>query len=99
MSIDLMEVCYKFLVVFVYGGSIIITVLFIFSVKLYLRLDELLNLNFFGTEIISPAGIYRNVLGIDEWFIAHNRITGIFLFVLSTYDLLALYNVKIASLL
>ncbi|MFH1442056.1 MAG: hypothetical protein ABIH18_08480 [Candidatus Omnitrophota bacterium] len=98
MGIDLMETFYKFLVVFVYGSAAIIAILFIFSIKLYLRLDELLNMNFFVTKIISPAGIYRNVLGIDDWFIAHNKIAGIFLFVLSSCDLIMLYNIDIMHL-
>ncbi len=98
MDLDLMEVSYKFLILFIYGSTVIITMVFILSVKLYLCLDEALNLNFFVTKIISPAGIYSNVLSIDSWFVAHNRIVGFFLLALSTWDLIMLYNVKIIGL-
>jgi len=69
---------------FVYGSSCIISLILVFSVETYKRIDEALCSNLFSAGGSNPLDINMR---IDQYLIGNNKIVGMILFLLSFIDI------------
>ncbi|MCX5696821.1 MAG: hypothetical protein NTU54_02420 [Candidatus Omnitrophica bacterium] len=72
------------LVYFVYGSTLIISVLFTFFVELYVKIEEVLSFNFTQSN---SANLGNTQPLFDLWMINHNRLVGPIMIVLSLYNI------------
>jgi hypothetical protein len=91
-GIDLFELFLRGAVLLVYGSIIMVSTIFTFSLEAYRRLDECLGMGFFNERIISPV-IEGNINAIDDWLIAHNRLIGPWLILISFIDIVAFFKI------
>jgi len=68
----------------IYGSSCIISLIFIFSLETYKRIDEALCSNFFSLGGSNPLDINFR---IDQYFMDNNKLVGTILFILSFVDI------------
>lgn len=81
----------KSIIFFIYGGVVIISVIFTLSVDTYIRINDLLNIMFSSQKTISP--IEEDIDIIDDWLITHNKIIGPILALLSLLDIVILFRI------
>ena len=74
------------LVYTVFVCSFILSIIFTFSLSLFLKLDFLFNFNLFSRANI--VGIESNVDKFDVWVIDHNKLVGPVLIIFSFVDLI-----------
>ena len=79
---------YKFVVICIYGTTLIISTLFTFSIDTYNQLDELLDFTFLPPRVMNP--LERNINFFDDWLAAHNRAIGFMLILLSMLNMIVL---------
>ena len=94
MELDAFNTLLVTWVIFVYGNICIISLIFTFSLEIYSKIDQELNLEIISTRIINPLDIYIDKF--DAWMTQHNKIVGPLLFLLSVIDLKLLYNAIIS---
>ena len=92
LGIDWFDLFLRASVLFIYGGIIIVSTIFTFSLESYRSLDELLRMRFFTQRIISPI-IESDINTLDDWLIAHNRLIGPCLIMVSFIDIFALFKI------
>jgi hypothetical protein len=90
MVIDTFVFLYKFTVAAIYGSICILSLVFTFDLDAYLRINELLNLEFLSHQIINPLA--TRITTIDDWLISHNIMVGPILTLLSLADIVLLYR-------
>ena len=69
----------------IYSTVCIISIIFTFSLEIYLRIEEKLNFYIFSDYILTPLD--RSIDWFDFWLIKYNKITGTILILLSLIDL------------
>ncbi len=72
------------LVYFVYGSTLLISVLFTFFVELYVKIEEILSFNL-GQSASANLGRSQNLF--DLWMINHNRLVGPIMIALSLFNI------------
>ena len=85
MEINTFAVFYQASIIVIYGGIILICILFTFFLDKFERLNGILNLEFLSKKILTP--LERNIGTFDDWLIAHNRVAGPALIFLAFLDL------------
>ena len=70
----------------IYSTVCIISIIFTFSLEIYLRIEERLNCYIiFSNPILTPLD--RSIDWVNVWLMKYNKITGTILIVLSLVDL------------
>ncbi len=69
----------------IYSTVCIISIIFTFSLEIYLRIEEKLNFYIFLDPILTPLD--RSIDWLNVWLMKYNKITGTILIVLSLVDL------------
>jgi len=81
----------KSIVLFIYGGIVIVSIIFTLSIDAYIRINDLLSIEFLSQKTISPLEVDIDI--IDDWLIAHNKIIGPMLTLFSLLDIAILFRV------
>ena len=68
-----------------YSIICIISLIFTFSLRTYLKIDERLNFDIFSSPTVNPLD--RNIDWFNDWLIANNKIVGPVLIYLSIISL------------
>lgn len=76
---------------FIYCTVCIISIIFTFSLQIYLRIEEKLNFSLFLNRILTPLD--RNIDFIDVWLMKYNKITGTILILLSLLDIKLAFDI------
>ncbi len=69
----------------IYSTICIVSIIFTFSLQIYLRIEEKLNFSIFSNRILTPLD--RSIDWFNVWLMKHNKITGTSLILLSLIDL------------
>lgn len=69
----------------VYGFTCVVAIIFTFSLDIYQKIDEKLNLDVFASKILIPIEV--NIGWFNNWMMRHNRVFGPVLIILSLVDL------------
>jgi hypothetical protein len=72
------------LVYFIYGATLIMSVLFTFFIELYIKIEEILNFSFGQT---SSASLGKGQNLFDLWMFNHNKLVGPILIALSVINI------------
>jgi len=91
MEADLFIILCKFIVLFIYGAICILSIIFTFAIKAYIRLEDLLNLEFFSQGTMNP--LKMNVNLINDWLVAHHKIIGPVLILVSFLDIVMFFKI------
>ena len=90
MEVDAFVILCKLIVVFIYGSIFIISIIFTFFIDAYHRLEELLRLEFLSVRIVNP--LVRNSNFVNDWLVAHNKIIGPMLILVSLWDIFSIFR-------
>ena len=74
-----------------YSIICIISLIFTFSLRTYLKIDEQLNFDIFSSPTINPLD--RNIDRFNDWLIANNKIVGPVLIYLSIISLKSWFDI------
>ena len=74
-----------------YSIICIISLIFTFSLKTYLKIDEQLNFDIFSSPTVNPLD--RNIDWFNDWLIANNKIAGPVLIYLSVISLKSWFDI------
>ena len=74
-----------------YSIICIISLIFTFSLKTYLKIDEQLNFDIFSSPTVNPLD--RNIDWFNDWLIANNKIVGPVLIYLSIISLKSWFDI------
>jgi len=91
VGIDLMDLLLSIIVFLIYGTICLISLIFTFSLKTYLKIDEKLNFDIFSTPLVNPLDV--NIDWFNEWLMDHNKIIGPILIYLSIVTLKTWFNI------
>ena len=69
----------------IYSTVCIISIIFTFSLEIYLRIEEKLDFYIFSNRILTPLD--RNIDWFNVWLMKYNKISGTILILLSLLDL------------
>ncbi len=85
MGVDIFNLLLSGWIFLIYSTICLISVIFTFSLNIYLRMEEKLNFHIFPNPILSPLD--RNIDWLNDWLIKYNKIIGTILILLSLMDL------------
>lgn len=91
MEADSFIILCKFIVLFIYGTICILSIFFTFAIEAYIRLEDLLNLEFLSQGTMNP--LKMNVNLINDWLVAHHKIIGPMLMFVSFLDIVMFFNI------
>jgi hypothetical protein len=74
-----------------YSIICIISLIFTFSLKTYLKIDEQLNFDIFSSPTVNPLD--RNIDWFNDWLIANNKIVGPVFIYLSIISLKSWFDI------
>ncbi|MCX5714401.1 MAG: hypothetical protein NT033_06250 [Candidatus Omnitrophica bacterium] len=82
------------LVYFIYGSSLVISILFTFFVEQYVKVEEILSFNLGQSSASANLGRTQNLF--DLWMINHNKLVGPIMIILSLANIkLCVYLTKV----
>jgi len=80
------------LVIFLnYSTICVVSLIFTFSLKIYLKIDDRLNFDIFSSPTVNPLD--RNIDWFNNWLIANNKIVGPVLIYLSIISLKSWFHI------
>ena len=85
MGLDIFNLLLSGWLFLVYSTICIISIIFTFSLEIYLRIEEKLNFYIFSDRIFTPLD--RDIDWVNVWLVKYNKITGTILILLSLVDL------------
>lgn len=91
MEADLFIILCKFIVLFIYGTICILSIIFTFAIKAYIRLEDLLNMEFLSQGTMNPLKTEVNF--INDWLLAHHKIIGPILICVSFLDIVMFFKI------
>ena len=91
LGADSFVIACKAIVLFIYGTTFIFSIIFTFFIDTYNVLNGFLSLDFLSYEKRSP--LENDIYFFDDWLIAHHKIIGPILVIVSLLDLVMLFKI------
>ena len=91
MGTDIFNLLLSGWLFFIFGTMCIISIIFTFSLPIYLRIEEKLKFSIFSDRILTPLD--RSIDWFNVWLMKYNKITGLILILLSLMDLKLAFDI------
>ncbi|MDP2940926.1 MAG: hypothetical protein Q8N85_01540 [Candidatus Omnitrophota bacterium] len=91
MQIDSFNLILALAIFLIYAAAFVLSAVLTFSLGLYRKIEDRLNLDIINSRVITP--LERNVNSFNDWMLKNNKIIGPVLILLSIVDIKLSFNV------